>query len=321
MYNKLVSLRNRAENAWAQVDVQLRKRYDLIPNLVEAVKGYAAHERQVFEEVTEARTAAQQAQGVQEQAQAENALTAADRPPVRRRRGLSRAPRDGELPAAPGPAHRGRGRHRRLAPGLQRHRADVRHRARDGADEHHRGHLQLPAARVLRGRGGRHPRGPSGQLPLVEDGRARAAALVAISALALLVPAAGAAQAKSYVLPQAVVQVKIAPDGSLLVREDITFSFAGSFSGAYRDIPYERESDRPRGRERGRPSLPAWRQHRAGEHRQAGHVRSREERPTRARRLALPRTRWHPDVQDRVPVPWHRGRVRRRRRREPPGVG
>jgi LemA protein len=77
MYNKLVSLRNRAENAWAQVDVQLRKRYDLIPNLVEAVKGYAAHERVVFEEVTEARTRAQQAQGVQEQASAENALTAA----------------------------------------------------------------------------------------------------------------------------------------------------------------------------------------------------------------------------------------------------
>jgi LemA protein len=77
MYNKLVTLRNRAENAWAQVDVQLRKRYDLIPNLVEAVKGYAAHERGVFDEVTKARTAAQQAQTVQEQAQAENALTAA----------------------------------------------------------------------------------------------------------------------------------------------------------------------------------------------------------------------------------------------------
>jgi LemA protein len=77
MYNKLVRLRNRCENAWAQVDVQLRKRYDLIPNLVESVKGYAAHERGVFEEVTEARTRAQQAQGVQEQAQAENALTAA----------------------------------------------------------------------------------------------------------------------------------------------------------------------------------------------------------------------------------------------------
>src|SRR3954470_24166651 len=77
MFNKLVKLRNRAENAWAQVDVQLRKRYDLIPNLVETVKGYAAHERETFEAVTAARTAAQQAQGVQQQAQAENMLTAA----------------------------------------------------------------------------------------------------------------------------------------------------------------------------------------------------------------------------------------------------
>ena len=77
MFNRLVRLRNRAENAWAQVDVQLRKRYDLIPNLVETVKGYAAHERETFEAVTNARTAAQQAQGVQQQAQAENMLTAA----------------------------------------------------------------------------------------------------------------------------------------------------------------------------------------------------------------------------------------------------
>jgi LemA protein len=77
MFNKLVRLRNRSENAWAQVDVQLRKRYDLIPNLVETVKGYAAHERETFEAVTNARTAAQQAQGVQQQAQAENVLTAA----------------------------------------------------------------------------------------------------------------------------------------------------------------------------------------------------------------------------------------------------
>jgi LemA protein len=77
MFNKLVRLRNRAENAWAQVDVQLRKRYDLIPNLVETVKGYAAHERGTFEAVTAARTAAQQAQGVQQQAEAENILTQA----------------------------------------------------------------------------------------------------------------------------------------------------------------------------------------------------------------------------------------------------
>jgi LemA protein len=77
MYNRLVRLRNRVENAWSQVGVQLRRRYDLIPNLVETVKGYATHEQATFEEVTKARAAAQQAQGVQETAQAENALTGA----------------------------------------------------------------------------------------------------------------------------------------------------------------------------------------------------------------------------------------------------
>src|SRR3989442_5240370 len=77
MYNGLVRKRNRAENAWAQVDVQLKRRHDLIPNLVETVKGYAAHERGTFDEVTQARTAAQQAQGPQAQAQAENVLTQA----------------------------------------------------------------------------------------------------------------------------------------------------------------------------------------------------------------------------------------------------
>ena len=53
-YNRLVRLRNRVENAWAQVDVQLKRRYDLIPNLVETVKGYASHERETFEAVTNA---------------------------------------------------------------------------------------------------------------------------------------------------------------------------------------------------------------------------------------------------------------------------
>ena len=77
LYNRLVRLRNRAENSWAQVDVQLRRRYDLVPNLVEAVKGYAAHERAAFERVTEARARAQQAGSVEEQAGAENELTAA----------------------------------------------------------------------------------------------------------------------------------------------------------------------------------------------------------------------------------------------------
>src|SRR5947209_668387 len=74
-YNGLVRLRNRIQNAWAQIDVQLRRRYDLIPNLVESVKGYAAHERELFEHVTDARSKAMGARGVEQQAQAENAIT------------------------------------------------------------------------------------------------------------------------------------------------------------------------------------------------------------------------------------------------------
>ena len=77
LYNRLVRLRNRVDNAWSQVDVQLRRRYDLIPNLVETVKGYAAHERETFEAVTAARTRAQAAGTVQDQAQAENMLSQA----------------------------------------------------------------------------------------------------------------------------------------------------------------------------------------------------------------------------------------------------
>lgn len=77
-YNRLVVLRNRIENAWSQIDVQLRRRYDLIPNLVETVKGYATHEREVFERVTQARAQAIAAGGgVAAQAQAENMLTQA----------------------------------------------------------------------------------------------------------------------------------------------------------------------------------------------------------------------------------------------------
>ncbi len=76
-YNGLVRARNRVDNAWAQIDVQLRRRYDLIPNLVETVKGYATHERETFQRVTEARTAAINASGVGEQAQAESMITGA----------------------------------------------------------------------------------------------------------------------------------------------------------------------------------------------------------------------------------------------------
>ena len=76
-YNGLVKLRNRIENAWSQIDVQLQRRYDLIPNLVETVKGYAKHEQGVFEEVTKARANAIGASGVANQAAAENMVTSA----------------------------------------------------------------------------------------------------------------------------------------------------------------------------------------------------------------------------------------------------
>lgn len=77
MYNGLVRKRNAVDNGWAQIDVQLRRRYDLIPNLVETVKGYARHERVTFEAVTAARASAINAQGPAQQAAAENALSRA----------------------------------------------------------------------------------------------------------------------------------------------------------------------------------------------------------------------------------------------------
>jgi LemA protein len=77
LYNSLVQLRNRIDAAWAQIDVQLKRRYDLIPNLVETVKGYATHERETLEKVTQARNMAVGAEGPEQQAQAENMLTGA----------------------------------------------------------------------------------------------------------------------------------------------------------------------------------------------------------------------------------------------------
>ena len=76
-YNSLVGLRNQVKNAWAQIDVQLKRRHDLIPNLVETVRGYMTHERETLDSVTRARNVAAQTSGVAAQAQAETALTQA----------------------------------------------------------------------------------------------------------------------------------------------------------------------------------------------------------------------------------------------------
>lgn len=75
MYNGLVTMRNRVEEAWSDIDVQLKRRYDLIPNLVSTVKGYAAHEKETLQNVTEARSQAMQAESPHDKAQAENFLS------------------------------------------------------------------------------------------------------------------------------------------------------------------------------------------------------------------------------------------------------
>ena len=75
VYNGLIGQKNRTQEAWSDIDVQLKRRYDLIPNLIETVKGYAKHEKSVFEEVTKARTAAMQANGLENKAEKENALS------------------------------------------------------------------------------------------------------------------------------------------------------------------------------------------------------------------------------------------------------
>ncbi|AKB75191.1 LemA protein [Methanosarcina lacustris Z-7289] len=75
VYNDLIKQRNRVENSWAQIEVQLKRRYDLIPNLVETVKGYAKHEKTLFENITKARAAVMSANNVNETAEASNYLS------------------------------------------------------------------------------------------------------------------------------------------------------------------------------------------------------------------------------------------------------
>ncbi|MBI5037323.1 MAG: LemA family protein [Candidatus Kerfeldbacteria bacterium] len=75
VYNGLIRLRNQTGEAWSDIDVQLKRRYDLIPNLVETVKGYAKHERELFEKVTQARSQAMSATGIAQKGQAENMLS------------------------------------------------------------------------------------------------------------------------------------------------------------------------------------------------------------------------------------------------------
>ena len=124
IYNGLVRLRNQVKEAWAQVDVQLKRRFDLIPNLMETVKGYMNHERETLEAVTQARAAVAGAGSLGDRAEAEGMLGGAG-PALRGGRELSRPQGQPELPGAAGGADQHREQDRLRAPVLQPDR-DVR---------------------------------------------------------------------------------------------------------------------------------------------------------------------------------------------------
>ena len=112
IYNKLVRLRNTVKSSWSDIDVQMKKRFDLVPNLVETVKGYAAHEKTVFEKVTQARSMAMQATSRRDGKGREHAERHLEKP-VCSGRGLSRVKSQYEFPPAPVPTP-GLGEHHRI---------------------------------------------------------------------------------------------------------------------------------------------------------------------------------------------------------------
>ena len=128
--NAIIAARNRVDESWSGIDVQLKRRHDLVPNLVETVKGYAEHESQTFEKTTQARAEAMQAQGVEETAKAEQQADPGAGRRQSRRRELPDPARDRELPAAEPQPLRARGRDPGLAPDLQLQRPVLQHRHR-----------------------------------------------------------------------------------------------------------------------------------------------------------------------------------------------
>ena len=158
-YNRFISQKNLVKDAWANIDTELRRRYDLIPNLVETVRGYATHEREVFENVTKARAMATAATGSPGRAgRRGGSARRRPSPALRGRRELPRPEGQPELPRAAGRALQHRGPPADRASLLQRQRPRLqppREAVPLGAD---REHVRLQGSGVLRGRGG-DPRG------------------------------------------------------------------------------------------------------------------------------------------------------------------
>ena len=145
MYNSLVGFRNQVKNAWAQIDVQLKRRHDLIPNLVETVKGYAKHERETFEMVTNARNMAQQAisAGPAERGKAEGELSAALGRLFAVAEAYPELKASHELSGSPGRTDFYREQDKLFPPVLQRLGVEVQQQDTDVPVQYHRGNVQL----------------------------------------------------------------------------------------------------------------------------------------------------------------------------------
>ena len=156
-FNRIVRLRNQSEEAFSDIDVQLKRRHDLIPNLVETVKGYAAHERETFETVTAARSKRSPRTAPRPRRRRRTSYRRAA-PAVRGRRELPRPEGEPELPRAAERAHRHRGQDPGVAALLQHDRARPEHQGPAVPVEHHRGLRERQGARVLRAGGSGGPR-------------------------------------------------------------------------------------------------------------------------------------------------------------------
>ena len=336
LYNGLVQKRNRVDNSWAQIEVQLKRRRDLIPNLVETVKGYAAHERGTFEAVTQARAAAAGAQGAAQTAAAEGMLTQAlgrlfavaeaypDLKASTNFLDLQTQLRDTEDKIAVSrqvyndtvltfnngiqvfPAV--------LIAGMFGFTKREFFEIEDAADR------EVP---VVSFQPRRCRKLPPRQLPppAMRLRLRRVAALLAAALAALAIT--GTAGAKSFTLPQADVSVQVAKNGSLVVDEQHHLRLQRAVQRRLpRDPAPHRASRSPTSRvsENGR-GLPPGRLHRARLQRRPRHLRCGQPRQGRPDRLALPGARRAPHLRRPLPAERRRRRLRRRRRRQPPGLG
>ena len=259
----MVAKRQATENSWAQIDVALRRRHDLIPALVESVKGYATHERTTFEAVTEARTEAIAAEGPPRRAGGGGRSSA--RPPI----GCWSSPRPTrELEASTNFSQ--------LQTDLRETEDQIaitRRVYNDTVETYNtliqvfpardrRAALRLRAARVLRRPGGGRGDAAGRASPPARPDRSLGAALAALAAcagvLALAAPARSSAD-----ITDADVALRLAPNGDLLVTEQLHFDYDGTLRGLLpRHRPAPRRADQRRLGEPGRQSLPARRQHR-----------------------------------------------------------